>query len=49
MREVGSLEAGMQRTGLGAGTIVTLRKEGAIASEYGTANAIPAWKWMLLG
>ena len=48
-REVGSLEAGMQCTGLGACTIVTLREEGAIASECGAINAIPAWKWMLLG
>lgn len=48
-REVGSLEAGMQRTGLGAGTIITLREEEAIVSECGSVNAIPAWKWMLLG
>lgn len=46
-REIGSLTAVMQRTGLDSGVILTLHDEESISTEAGTIRVIPAWKWAL--
>ncbi|WP_258175681.1 ATP-binding protein [Bifidobacterium callitrichos] len=46
-REIGSLTAVMQRTGLDSGVILTLHDEETINVEAGTIRVIPAWKWAL--
>ena len=47
-RELGSLEAAMARTGVGEGTVVTLREEGVEETSAGPVAIVPAWKWALL-
>jgi len=46
-RELGSLEAAMARTGIGEGTVVTLRESGDVRSAKGIVHVVPAWKWFL--
>lgn len=46
-REVGSLEAGMRFTKLGASTIVTLRERAEIETPAGPITVVPAWQWCL--
>lgn len=46
-REIGSLTAVMQRTGLDSGVILTLHDEETISAEAGTIRVVPAWKWAL--
>lgn len=46
-REIGSLTAVMQRTGLDSGAILTLHDDESISTEAGTIRVIPAWKWAL--
>jgi predicted AAA+ superfamily ATPase len=48
-REIGSLSAVMQRTGLDAGTILTLHSEATIPTDAGAVTVLPAWKWALRG
>lgn len=48
-REVESLEAGMRFTGLETGTIITLREAAVLASDFGTIQVVPIWKWALAG
>lgn len=46
-REIGSLQAVMQRTRLDTGTILTLRDTETISTEDGTINVLPVWQWAL--
>lgn len=46
-REVGSLVAAMEATGIEEGTIVTLREEERLETEAGPIDVVPAWKWFL--
>ena len=46
-REVDSLVAAMEATGIKEGTIVTLREEERIETEAGPIEVVPACKWFL--
>lgn len=46
-RELDSLEAAMNTTGLREGFVVTLREEEVLETEAGTIRIVPAWKWFL--
>lgn len=46
-REIASLDAAFEATGLPEGTIVTLREEEDCLSEHGKVHIVPAWKWFL--
>ncbi len=46
-REVGSLEAAMEKTGVVRGTIITLREEGQVETDRGSIEVVPAWRWAL--
>lgn len=47
-REVESLRAVMGETGLGHGTVVTLRQRERIEADEGTIDVVPAWEWLLV-
>ena len=47
-RELGSLEAAMERTGLAEGVVITLREEEELRLGDGRrVRVIPAWRWSL--
>lgn len=46
-REIGSLIAVMQRTGLDSGAILTMHDEETLTTEAGIIHVVPAWKWAL--
>ena len=46
-RELGSLEAAMARTGIGEGTVITLRESEDVGLSHGVAHVVPAWRWFL--
>ena len=46
-REVDSLVAAMEATGIKEGTIVTLREEERVETEAGPIEVVPACKWFL--
>ncbi|WP_455138768.1 ATP-binding protein [Thermophilibacter sp.] len=47
-RELGSLGAAMERTGLSEGTVISLREEGEVDLGSGRrVHVVPAWKWSL--
>ena len=48
-RELGSLTAAMEKTGIEQGTVITLNEEGTEQTAAGSVDIIPAWKWSLLG
>ena len=48
-RELGSLEAAMRATGIGEGTVITLREGGREDTQAGPIRIVPAWQWALVG
>ena len=48
-RELGSLEAAMRATGIGEGTVITLREGGREDTQVGSIRIVPAWQWALEG
>lgn len=46
-RELESLDAAMAQTGLGEGTVITLRESGVERAEHGSIQIVPAWRWFL--
>jgi predicted AAA+ superfamily ATPase len=46
-REVRGLREAMRARGLSEGTIVTLDEDDRIATEEGTIQVMPAWRWLL--
>ncbi len=46
-REIGSLEAAMEKTGVERGTVITLREESEVETGCGRVEIVPAWKWAL--
>ncbi|MBQ9059324.1 MAG: ATP-binding protein [Atopobiaceae bacterium] len=46
-RELSSLAAAMARTGIGEGTVVTLRESEDVRLDTGIVHVVPAWRWFL--